>query len=94
MSENPVAHRKVKVNGLEYNLVLSTVPDCSCSGAKTTPDKNGDFGAVSVTERSCAAPRRSEKVDRHLSDRFLYVLFFSALCTGVHTIPNSFSNLR
>ena len=56
MSENPVAHRKVRVNGLEYNLVLSTVADSSCSGTKTTPDKNGDFGAVSVTEGSCSAP--------------------------------------
>ena len=30
--------------------------------------KNGDFGANSVTERSCAAP--ITKVERHISDRF------------------------
>ena len=27
--------------------------------------KNGDFGAISVTERSCAAP--ISKVERHIS---------------------------
>ena len=31
--------------------------------------KNGDFGAISVTERSSTAPRRSLKVKRHISDR-------------------------
>ena len=38
------------------------IPDSSCAGAKTTPDtasihtymKDGDFGAISVTERSFA----------------------------------------
>ena len=34
--------------------------------------KNGCGGAVSVTERSCAAP--IPKVERHLSDRFCAVL--------------------
>ena len=32
-------------------------------------DKNGDFGAISVTERGCTAP--IIKVDRHMSDRSL-----------------------
>ena len=31
--------------------------------------KNGDFGMISVTRRSCAAPIL--KVDRHISDTFL-----------------------
>ena len=50
------------------------------SGTKTLPDRtsvtheNGDFGPVSVTERSCAAPIL--KVDRH---RLVYVPLFSAL---------------
>ena len=50
------------------------------SGAKTLPDRasvtheNDDFGPVSVTERSCAAPIL--KVDRH---RLVYVPLFSAL---------------
>ena len=30
--------------------------------------KNSDFGAISVTERSCAAP--ISKVESHISDRF------------------------
>lgn len=30
--------------------------------------KNGDFGAISVTEQSSAAP--ISKVDRHIPDRF------------------------
>ena len=32
---------------------------------------NGDFGAISVTERSCAAP--IPKVERHISDRCSYL---------------------
>ena len=42
----------------------------SCSGKKTIPDRtsvhtyrNGDFRALSVTERSCVAP--ISKVERH-----------------------------
>ena len=41
--------------------------------------KNGDFGGISVTERSCAAP--ISKVESHISDIFLYhtgKLFLSA----------------
>ena len=34
--------------------------------------KNGDFSAITVTERSCAAPIL--KVERYISDRFLLVL--------------------
>ena len=33
--------------------------------------KNGDFGAISVTERSCAAPI-SNVERRHISDRCSY----------------------
>ena len=42
---------------------------------KTLPEsalftlKNGDFGAISVTDRSCAASIL--KLERHISDRFL-----------------------
>ena len=32
--------------------------------------KNGDFGAISVTERSCASP--IFKVERYISDRCTY----------------------
>ena len=39
--------------------------------------KNGDFGAISVTKRSCAAS--IFKVESHISNRY------------VHTIPSSFS---
>ena len=44
--------------------------------------KNGDFGAISVTERSCAARTGSDsKVESHISDRCSYYtgdLFVSA----------------
>ena len=49
-----------------------------------TRRKNGDLGATSVTERSCAAPRRAapiSKVVRNISDRCSYyigLLFLSA----------------
>ena len=39
--------------------------------------KNGDFGAIYVTEQSCAVP--ISKVESHISN-------------GVHTIPNSLSS--
>ena len=34
---------------------------------------NSDFGAISVTERSCASPIL--KVERHISDRFCAILW-------------------
>ena len=37
--------------------------------------KNGDFGAISVTERSYAAPI-SNTVERHMSNRFWPLHFF------------------
>ena len=37
--------------------------------------ENGDFGAISVTERSCAAP--ISKVERPISDRFCATLRYS-----------------
>ena len=33
-------------------------------------DKNGDFGAISVKERSCALP--ISKVESYISDRYSY----------------------
>ena len=35
-------------------------------------NKNGDLGAISVTERCCAA--RISKVDSHISDRYSYYI--------------------
>ena len=35
--------------------------------------KNSDFGAISVTERSCASPIL--KVERHISDRFCVIFW-------------------
>ena len=46
--------------------------------------KNGDFGAISVTERSCAAP--ISKVESCISDRCSY--YTGELCTGTKTIPD------
>ena len=49
------------------------IPYSICPGAKIIPDgllfphKNGDFGAISETERSRAAP--ISKVKSHISDR-------------------------
>ena len=48
--------------GLGY---VHAISDNFCAGTKTIPDKalfahkNGDFGAISATERSCAALRRA-----------------------------------
>ena len=54
-----------------------TVLDSFCAGTKTIPDrasvythKNRDFGAISVTERSCATP--ISKVESHISDSCSY----------------------
>ena len=51
--------------------------DSICARTKTTSDwllfvrhKNGDFGAISATERSCAAP--ISKAESHVSDRCSY----------------------
>ena len=60
--------------------------DRSCAGPKTISDstsvhtyKNGDFGPISVTARSCAAPNL--KKDRHISEQFLS--YFLVLCEHV-----------
>ena len=49
-----------------YRIGVHAIPDSFCAGTKTIPHrasvythKNSDFGAISVTERSCAAPRRA-----------------------------------
>ena len=46
--------------------------------------KNGDFGAISVTERSCHAPIL--RMERHLSDWFC--AYFGAVSTGIWTEMN------
>ena len=67
-----------------------TLPDSFCAGTITIPvgylftHKNGDFGAISVAERSCAAPSPISKVERYISDRFLVTLW----CSG-----NRYSNV-
>ena len=54
--QKPQYHRGVS------GTLWHTVPDSSCTGTKTIPDEtsvhsnSGDFGAISVTERGCAAP--------------------------------------
>ena len=45
-------------------IALVPAPD----GIDLFTQKNGDFGAISVTERLCAAP--ISEVESHLSDRF------------------------
>ena len=46
-----------------YRIGVDTILDSFCAGMKTIPDrasvythKNRDFGAIFVTERSCATP--------------------------------------
>ena len=53
--------------------VYTILPDSFCAGKKTIPDrasvythKNRDFGAISVTERSCATP--ISKVESYISE--------------------------
>ena len=53
------------------------MPGSFCAGTKTIPDrasvythKNRDFGAISVTEGSCAAS--ISKVESHMSDMCSY----------------------
>lgn len=59
-------------------LYVHTIPDIFCAGTKILPDRAsvhhnyGDFGEISGTERSCAAP--ISKVERHASDRFCSTL--------------------
>jgi len=66
-------HQKPQYHRGVSGTLLHTVPNSSYAGTKTIPDetfvhsKSGDFGAISVTERSCAAPI----VERHLSDRLV-----------------------
>ena len=75
--QKPQYHRGVS------GTLWHTVPDSSCTGTKTIPDEtsvhsnSGDFGAISVTERGCAAPiveHLNTWVERHLSDRFCATL--------------------
>ena len=55
---------------------VHTIPCSLCAGTKIRPDKasatheNGDLGAISVTEQSCAVP--ISEVDRNTSDRFCF----------------------
>ena len=39
--------------------------------------KNGDFGAISLTQRNCSAPM--SKVESHISDRCSDALWFSVI---------------
>ena len=56
-------------------MTLPTIQDSFCAGTKPIPDraslpgthKNGYSGAISVTERSWAAP--VSKVESHISNR-------------------------
>ena len=67
---------KKKKNYLKAMFLSHYIPDSFCAGAKTVSDrdsvhtyfthKNGDFGAISVKERSCA-PLIS-KVEFHILD--------------------------
>ena len=60
---------------------IHTMPLGSCVSTKTIPDrdcvhtqvKNGDFGAISITERSCTAP--ISKMEPHISDKFCATLW-------------------
>ena len=58
-----------------------TIPNCFCVGTKTRPDRasftftSGNFGAISVTERSFASP--ISNVECHVSDRFCAALWSS-----------------
>ena len=45
--------------------------------------KNGDFGAISVTERNCTAPM--SKVECHISDRFSNALWFILIRYSKHS---------
>ena len=58
---------------------VRTIQESFCVCRKSIPGigllfthKNGDFGLISVTERSCAAP--VSKVERYISDRFCVTL--------------------
>ena len=64
-------------NALYQTLaVVHKIPDSFCAGMKTIPGralftyKNGDFGAISVTERSRAS--LISKVKSHISYRCSY----------------------
>ena len=49
---------------------IALVP--AADGIDLFTQKNGDFGAISVTERGCAVPISA--VESHLSDRFCATL--------------------
>ena len=54
------------------NKAIHTISGSFCAGTKTIADrtftnKNKDFGANAVTERSCSAP--IPKVESHISDK-------------------------
>ena len=46
--------------------------------------KNGDFGAISATERSCAAP--ISKVERHISHRILIYRKVFRVCSKSYPV--------
>ena len=75
-TERSCASRSLKWRDA-YRIGVHTIPDSFCAGTKTIPDrasvythKNRDFGAISVTEQSCAA--LISKVESHISDSCSY----------------------
>ena len=52
------------------------------------PLTNSDFGAISVTVRSCAAP--ISKVERHIWDRFCFILWCDVNRTGIHWVRRKY----
>ena len=60
----------------QYQIGVYTIPDSFSAGTKPYriwllfTHKNGDFGAISVTDGSCATP--ISKVESHISDRCSY----------------------
>ena len=70
---------------------VHTIPDSFWAAKKIILDKegfcsnteNGDFGWISMTERSCAAP--ITKVERHLSD---------SLCASLWCSVSTYSDRR
>ena len=63
----------ILVQGRFFSGSVHTIPDSCCAGTKPYrigllfTHKNSDWGAISVTERSCATP--ISKVGSHISDR-------------------------
>ena len=74
VTERSCAAQFSKVESCISDRCSYSVPDSFWVGTKTIPDtrasvythKNRDFGAISVTERSCATP--ISKLESHISE--------------------------